>query len=107
MQVVVMKGIRIRAEADAEASAAGSVDRAQELAHPPVLAVPARSDGDAAPAGEDEAADIDRIGKTVLAQPGAGLGVDRAAGISAEALDPGDRRFEPALRSGLDVVADP
>ena len=102
-----MIGVGVGREADAEAAAAALVDRAKEAPHPLVVAVPALLDRHPAAVGEHEGGDVDRIGEAMLAEPRAGLAVDRAAGIGAERLDPPHRLPEPLVRRGLHRFADP
>src|SRR6185503_9612623 len=99
MQMVSMLPIGIRSEADRETPAAGIVHRVQEAAHILVRPRPAFEHGDAPPIGEQEGADVDGIGPAMLAEPRAGLVVDRAAGIGAEALDLHYPATEPGPRS--------
>src|SRR4051812_41585840 len=99
--MIAVEGVGVGAEADAEPAAAGIVDRAQEAPDILVLAAPAGGDGDPPPVGEQEGADVDRIGLAVLAEPRTGLAVDRSAAIGAEALDLHDRAAQPGTRRRL------
>src|SRR3954465_4864083 len=94
VQMVAVEGVGVGAEADAEAAAAGIVGRAQEAAHVLVVAVPARRNGDPPAVGGQEGADVHRVRLAVLAEPRAGLAVDRPAAVGAEALDLHDRAPE-------------
>jgi len=60
-----------------------------------------------APTLDDEGRNIDGIGPAMLAQPLAGLPVERPAAIASEALDPDDTPAEPGIGCGLNRFANP
>jgi hypothetical protein len=68
MKMVVVIGVRIRPEADAELAASPLMHRAQEAADALILAVPPLLDGDAAAVAKQESRNVDGIGEGMLAQ---------------------------------------
>jgi hypothetical protein len=107
MKVVAVEGVGVGAEDDPEAAAPRVVDRSKESADVLVAAAPAVLDRDPAAVGEEEGADVDRVGAAMLAEPGAGAIVDRPAAVGAEALHLRDPASEPGLRGRLQRLAGP
>src|SRR5687768_8843352 len=103
MKMIAVRGIVVGSQHRIEVTAGAFVDFTQK----PAVAArvsPIVDDADAAPAGENESGDVERIGRCVLAAARALARVHVAAGIAAEMMETRNALPEMSMSRGLQHV---
>src|SRR3546814_8615620 len=91
--MIIVGRVVVGPEHGAETAAARFVQRAQEILRW-LVAIPSAIEHDAAPVGEHEARNVDRVRIGVLRQPARAAAIDVAATVGAVGFDLHDLRSE-------------
>src|SRR3546814_7717503 len=104
--MIIVGRVVVGPEHGAETAAARFVQRAQEILRW-LVAIPSAIEHDAAPVGEHEARNVDRVRIGVLRQPARAAAIDVAATVGAVGFDLHDLGPEKFPRRGLHRILRP